>query len=554
MLKHIKKTKNISKGAPSGVIISLMVHAAAFLVAGLLVVFTVHQKEEKTFTPPKPVDRPKMKLKKPQVKVKKSAKPKSTTRIVTNIKRASMPDIQLPEMSGMGDGFDTGVGSGFEIMSDLNELTTLLGGSQTIGNDFEGTFYDLKRTRSGRTSLIVPDAVHYVFYDFLQKGWKKSVFSRYYQSPNKKYTTTFMVPPVRTNLAPEIFNEDTEGWGWAVHFTGELVHHEDIKFRFWGCGIPLMAVRVDRELVLLCYWEREDRIGSSVIYGNLWESSAADNRKYPLGSLKSFVGDWIELKANEPLKMEVLYGSRGGGVFEAMLCVEVEGVEYPRSPYLGGPILPIFKTSPLTRDARDVIGASLYPGFGSMTNGPVFRDYGYNSTSQEVASHASDTIESLPEPQPEPIVEKMRVWTMTDGEEFEAEYVVRSGDQLWMQSPNGQKQKVPMKMLSPEDLHFIELLEPPDFQIEFSKISSQRREPPNQTEVDTTRPIRRFNFVFGAKVMQKGMRPYHHPLTIEYFAVGDKWTATISSCSTGNKAHSLPARKIRWSMPSMAKS
>ena len=115
MRKRSKKTNSVVKGAPSGLVISLLVHAAAFLLAGLLVVFTVVNKEEKTFAPPKPVDRPKMKLKKPRVQVKKSAKPKSTTRIVTKVQKASMPDIQLPEMSGMGDGLAGGVG-GFDIV------------------------------------------------------------------------------------------------------------------------------------------------------------------------------------------------------------------------------------------------------------------------------------------------------------------------------------------------------------------------------------------------------------------------------------------------------
>uniref|UniRef100_UPI0035643F39 vWA domain-containing protein n=1 Tax=Pontiella sp. TaxID=2837462 RepID=UPI0035643F39 len=47
---------------------------------------------------------PKMKLKKPQVLVRKSAKPKTSTRIVTKVGRATMPNIQLPERVGMAGG------------------------------------------------------------------------------------------------------------------------------------------------------------------------------------------------------------------------------------------------------------------------------------------------------------------------------------------------------------------------------------------------------------------------------------------------------------------
>jgi hypothetical protein len=42
-----KKKTNIAMGAPSGFVISLLMHVAAFMLAGLLVVFNVVNKEEK---------------------------------------------------------------------------------------------------------------------------------------------------------------------------------------------------------------------------------------------------------------------------------------------------------------------------------------------------------------------------------------------------------------------------------------------------------------------------------------------------------------------------
>ena len=53
----MKKTKSVVKGAPSGLVISLLVHAATFMLAGLLVVFSVVKKEEVTFVPPQAVER-----------------------------------------------------------------------------------------------------------------------------------------------------------------------------------------------------------------------------------------------------------------------------------------------------------------------------------------------------------------------------------------------------------------------------------------------------------------------------------------------------------------
>ena len=204
MSKHKKKPAAVIKGAPSGLVISLLVHAAAFMLAGLLVVFSVHNKEEKKFTPPKPVERPKMKLKKPKVKVKKNAKPKSSSRIVTKVTKANMPDIQLPEMSGIGEGLAGGMGGGFDLRPDLGEVS-IFGSNQSIGSDFEGEVYSLVHSRSGGTISMDQDAFRDVLRKYVLGGWKDSVLSRYYRSPKKLYTTHIMVPPVPTAMAPGIF-------------------------------------------------------------------------------------------------------------------------------------------------------------------------------------------------------------------------------------------------------------------------------------------------------------------------------------------------------------
>jgi len=62
MKKKIKKGQEITKGMSSAVLLSILIHVGLFLLAGMLVVFTVVKKEEKKFEPPKAVERPKMKL------------------------------------------------------------------------------------------------------------------------------------------------------------------------------------------------------------------------------------------------------------------------------------------------------------------------------------------------------------------------------------------------------------------------------------------------------------------------------------------------------------
>jgi len=149
MKRKKDKQGKVNKGAPSGFVVSLIFHAVAFFVAGLFVVFTVLPKEEPEFKPPPPIERPKMKLKKPKVKIKKSSQPKPSSRIVAKVKTAKMPEIQIPDLVGTGEGLLGGLGAGGEFM-DIPEIeVSTLGSSESVGNDLVGQFYDFKRARDG---------------------------------------------------------------------------------------------------------------------------------------------------------------------------------------------------------------------------------------------------------------------------------------------------------------------------------------------------------------------------------------------------------------------
>ena len=367
MKRRARGPKSVNRGAPSGFIISIAIHAAAFMLAGMLVVFNVVKKDEKKFVPPKPVDSPKMKLKKPKVKVKKSSKPRATTRIVTKVQKASMPDIQLPEMTGIGGDIAGGIG-GFEIMPDLEEVS-VFGGAQSIGNDFEGTIYHLLYDRKGGLIPMDQDQFMLELRSYARAGFKKSKLSRYYQSPKKLYTTHFMVPPIVAPVAPDAFGiPDLESYFFFVNYQGKLVYKEDIRFRFWGVGDAYVSVLVDGEHVLLNGWD------GRLVQLDYWQSSDADSDKYYLGNQTMHVGDWIELKAGEPVDMEVFFGEWVGGQVACMLLVEVDGVEYPQSRQ-GGPLLPAFKTEEFTLDQLEEIYKTLPRGECTLTNGPVFRDF-----------------------------------------------------------------------------------------------------------------------------------------------------------------------------------
>ncbi len=378
MKKLVNKTKGLIRGTSTAVLLSVAIHAALFFGAGVWVVFRFIDAKEAKFVPQK-IDRPKMKLKKLRVKVKEQSKPrKTTTRITSTRKSADLPDIQLPEMTGMGAGLEGAIG-GFDMMADLSKMT-LMGGGKSVGNDLEGTFYDLKRARDGVTAIpgmqVAQGAVDPLPYihalnRFLE-NWSPEAFSEYYRSPGKLYATQFMVPPCSSTLAPGKFgiNEDIHAAMWAIHYKGKIAHKTGGRFRFWGQGDDNFFVRLNGKVVL----NASPYVRRSIHDPDDWQSSSKENQQYPLGNSRARVGDWFTLEPGVPMGMEALICEGPGGVFAMILLVEEEGVEYPRNEQ-GAPILPIFKTMETPEHLIDEIEYTLIPGQASLEGGPIFSVY-----------------------------------------------------------------------------------------------------------------------------------------------------------------------------------
>ncbi|MDF7799036.1 hypothetical protein P4C99_06150 [Pontiellaceae bacterium B1224] len=525
--------------------ISLLVHAAAFMLAGLLVVFSVTRKEEKKFVPPNPVERPKMKLKKPKVKVKKNSKPRSSERIVTKVQKADMPEIYLPEMSGIGDGVGTGGGyAGFDLSVNLEDISAF-GMEMSIGNDLEGTFYDFKRDRSGRDIPYDIDSFLHALKTFVAKGYKPSTLSRFYRSPKKLYATTVMVPPVFSVLAPEAFGEgDTAGYLWVVHYKGQLVcpasHPDGITFRFWGMADDIMAVSVRKEVVLRACWPTEWRGYSFRSIAPRWQSSSADSRKYYHGNNLAEVGDWITLKPGESQDLDIIIGEAPGGNFAAMLSVEVQGETYEKGPQ-GNPILPIFKTAKPTRDLIETIYENLVPGEVCVTNGPVFCDYTVKGTS---------SAESPPVKQPvflQSVENETRIWTLGDGNNIAGRFVTRIGDKAVLTDEQGRQRKVPLTQFSEEDRVYMELAQPPKFNFDFSK-SSKQRFFKESIFIEGVRWLpKHIDYTFSARIKQTFAGDYNHQLKVEFFAVGEEIEGDNYILLDRQESHFTPTRENKRS-------
>jgi hypothetical protein len=350
-------------------------------------------------------------------------------------------------------------------------------------------------------------------------GWRSSTLSKYYRAPKKIYTTCLVIPPVLSSIAPSAFGDkDAVGALWMVHYKGQLVHKEGIKFRFWGMADEFMAVRVDGEMVLALNWTGDF---PQIIRG-LWDNVTADSRQYYMGDNTAVVGDWITLDPGEPLDMEILLGDNGR-VLCYFLAVEVEGVEYERNRQ-GGPILPAFKTAEPSRDQLDLIYKYLPEGEICPTNGPLFNDYG--RTGRTAARRDDDAVEAPPTAQPLPLdrpgENETRTWTLSDGRAMEAEFVNTFAGKVVLKSAKGKMYKIQPEKLSAEDLDYVELAEPPDLDINFLKSFDQKRFDGGwyDTEWWDRAPEQRGHF--GVQVKQTSAGEYNRELQVEIFMVGSQ--------------------------------
>ncbi len=116
---------------------------------------------------------------------------------------------------------------------------------------------------------------------------------------------------------------------------------------------------------------------------------------------------------------------------------------------------------------------------------------------------------------------EMRTWTSSDGKTFEAEYVSSSGDKMILKDARGKIKKIPRAQLSPEDIAYIELSNPPEFKVDFFQQSNQLiiKMPPSNYFAQLP-PPKILNYVFGAKIKQISSKKYNHTLRIEFFAIG----------------------------------
>lgn len=230
------------------------------------------------------------------------------------------------------------------------EETNVFGVPIPISASLMGVFYDLKQTQKHMPTKMNPTSYSSVVDEFLTRNWDDRVLNRYYQVPTSLYTSQIFIPNMSANAAPKAFEagRTVSPSMWIIHYKGQVSPPSAGTYRFWGCADDVLAVAVNEKTVLVA--NRPDTELPNV----KWKASEPDGAQASDDPLRP--GDWMDLKKDQIIDLDVIIGERPGGFFNAFLLIEKQGDDYKKDPD-GRPIFPIFQVAAYDTPVIDDIGA-----------------------------------------------------------------------------------------------------------------------------------------------------------------------------------------------------
>ncbi|MEZ0294992.1 MAG: hypothetical protein ACAI35_00905 [Candidatus Methylacidiphilales bacterium] len=223
------------------------------------------------------------------------------------------------------------------------------GGTNYFGSEEESEFalvgiiYDLKQTQKREpTRMDAGRGYTSVVEEFMEKGWAESVLNKYFRCARPLYTTQIYIPSMGAGEAPKAFGLEKviKPSQWIAHYKGQVSPPEPGTYRFVGYADDMLAVAVNEKTVL--FGSRFDV--------KMWKSTEKPGARAGNGFLT--YGDWITIKKDEIIDLDVLVGERPGGTFNAFLLYQKQGETYSQDSQ-GFPILPLFQLAPFNMQQID---------------------------------------------------------------------------------------------------------------------------------------------------------------------------------------------------------
>lgn len=210
-----------------------------------------------------------------------------------------------------------------------------------------GIFYDLKQTQQRKPVPETKSDYPKILDRFVVSGFDEAILNRYFRAGRPLYTTQIITGRIKAHAAPKAFGvaDVVEPSYWLIHYKGQIAPPADGNYRFVGFADNVLVVAINGRVVLV------SNLAGTELRTLGWKSPAVNEPKVAADP-RSKYGDWVELRADQAVDIDILIGERPGGSFNATLLYQKQGERYPTNDQ-GEIILPLFQLAPFPMtDAR----------------------------------------------------------------------------------------------------------------------------------------------------------------------------------------------------------
>ena len=201
--------------------------------------------------------------------------------------------------------------------------TAAFGTAQRSAGALIGILYDFKQNQKREKVPMDRHLFEKVVAQFIDGGWDEGLLNNYYRVPRALYATELLIPTIDADTAPRAFGVEktVEARTWLVHYKGQVAPPTDGTYRFLGDADDFVAVAVNGETVLVA-----DIPGTRLQLK--WFAKEPEVRFHGRNGGKFIAGDWLELRAGQPIDIDIITGESPGGQMRCLLAVEKKGADY----------------------------------------------------------------------------------------------------------------------------------------------------------------------------------------------------------------------------------
>lgn len=215
----------------------------------------------------------------------------------------------------------------------------VFGRSERKGATLIGIFYDLKQNQQREPIPEFAKRYATALDEFFVSGFDEALLNRFFRAATPLYTTQFAIPLMNANGAPKAFGVEgvVKPSYWVIHYKGQVAPPSDGTYRFVGNFDDVLIVAINRKVIL-------DGSRPDTRFPKLaWKEPAEKGPRVAANELSRY-GNWVTLKAGQPVDIDIIIGERPGGQFHGVLLYEKQGETYAANER-GQAVLPLFQTA-----------------------------------------------------------------------------------------------------------------------------------------------------------------------------------------------------------------